>query len=225
MKQIKTVHLFFIMLILYSCSSSKVITTWKALGNQREYKKILVVGIVKDSSINLRKQMEKHLADDLKTVGYNAVPALEEFGQGGLANLEQEQTYIKLCGKGIDAVITIALLDRKKEKLYVPARVKYYSSLYYYNRIWNYNSIQADLTSPKGHYEESTQYLWETILFDLPTLSPVYTVQTKTFDPASLNEMGHEHGKLIVSKMLKDKILPPVAQAQNLQKYSNRSHD
>ena len=59
----------------------------------------------------------------------------------------------------------------------------------------------------KDNYEESTQYLWETILFDLQTLSPVYTVQTKTFDPSSLREMGHEHGKLIVSKMLKDKIL------------------
>jgi hypothetical protein len=209
MRQIKTVHLFFIILILYSCSTSKVITTWKGSGNPREYKKILVVGIIKDSSISLRKQMEKHLADDLKTAGYNAVPALEEFGQGGLANLEQEQTYIKLCDKGIDAVITIALLDRTKEKFYVPAQVKYYSNLYYYNRIWNYNAIQADLTSPKGHYEESTQYLWETILFDLQTLSPVYTVQTKTFDPASLREMGHEHGKLIVSKMLKDKILSP----------------
>ena len=207
MKQIKTIYFLIIILTLCNCSSSKVITTWKESGNPRYYKKILVIGIIKDSSISLRKQMEKHLADDLKIAGYNAVPALEEFGKGGLENLEQEETYTKLCSEGIDAVITIALLDRKKEKFYVPAQVKYYSNLYYYNRIWNYNSIQADLTSSKDSYEESTQYLWETILFDLQTLSPVYTVQTKTFDPSSLREMGHEHGKLIVSKMLKDKIL------------------
>ena len=207
MKQIKTIYFLIIILTLCNCSSSKVITTWKESGNPRDYKKILVIGIIKDSSISLRKQMEKHLADDLKIAGYNAVTALEEFGKGGLENLEQEQTYTKLCSEGIDAVITIALLDRKKEKFYVPAQVKYYSNLYYYNRIWNYNSIQADLTSSKDSYEESTQYLWETILFDLQTLSPVYTVQTKTFDPSSLREMGHEHGKLIVSKMLKDKIL------------------
>ena len=212
MRQIKIIPLFIITFTLCNCATSKVITTWKAPGNPGDYKKILVIGIIKDSSISLRKQMEKHLADDLKTVGYNAVPALEEFGKGGLENLEQEQTYTKLCSKGIDAVITIALLDRKKEKFYVPAQVKYYSNLYYYNRIWNYNSIQADLTSPKGHYEESTQYLWETILFDLRTLWPVYAVQTKTFDPASLRDMGHEHGKLIVSKMLKDKILSPDGQ-------------
>ena len=203
------IHLLIIVFTLYSCTSSKVITTWKAPGNPGEYKKILVIGIIKDSSISLRKQMEKHLADDLRTAGYNAVTALEEFGKGGLENLEQEQTYVKLCNKGIDAVITIALLDRKKEKFYVPAQVKYYSSLYYYNRIWNYSSIQADLTAGAQNYEESTQYLWETILFDLQTLSPVYSVQTKTFDPNSLKDMGHEHGKLIVSKMFQDKVLSP----------------
>ena len=167
----------------------------------------MVVGIIKDSTAALRKDMEVHLANDLKNIGYNAVSALNEFGKGGLANLEQEETYIKLCNKGIDAVITIALLDRKKEKLYVPAKVKYSSGLYYYNRIWNYNTIQADLTSGKGVYEESTQYTWETILFDLQTFSPVYSAQTKTFDPASVKSMAHEYGQLIVANMIKQKVL------------------
>jgi hypothetical protein len=209
MGKIKIFYLLITAFALCSCTSSKLITTWKAAGSAREYKKILVIGIIKDSSTSLRKQMEKHLVDDLKTAGYNAVSALEEFGKEGLQNLEHEQTYIKLCNKGIDAVVTIALLDRTKEKFYVPAQVKYYSSLYYYNRIWNYSSIQADLMAATKNYEEGTQYLWETILFDLQTLSPVYSVQTKTFDPDSLREMGHEHGKLIVLKMLKDKIIFP----------------
>jgi hypothetical protein len=204
------ITLLLAMLVFYSCSSSKLITSWKSPGNSaRPYKKIMVVGIVKDSTIAIRRQMETHLVNDLKDNGFIAVSALDEFGKGGLANLEQEETYIKLCNTGIDAVITIALLDRRKEKVYIPGRVKYYSNLYYYNRIWNYNVIQADLVSGKGEYEESTQYLWETILFDLQTLSPIYTVQTKSFDPSSLNSMAHEHGKMIVARMIKNKILIP----------------
>ena len=54
----------------------------------------------------------------MKTNGLIAVSALDEFGTGGLANLAQEETYVKLCNKGIDAVITIALLDGKKEKVF-----------------------------------------------------------------------------------------------------------
>ena len=205
--------LFSVVILLNSgCSSSKLITAWKSPGSIiRPYKKIMVIGIVKDSTVDIRRQMETHLVDDLKTNGFIAVSALEEFGKGGLANLEQEETYIKLCDKGIDAVITVALLDSRKEKIYIPARVKYYSNLYYYNRIWNYNVIQADLISGKGAYEESIQYLWETILFDLQTLSPVYTIQTKSFDASSLNLMAHEQGKVIVANMLKNKVLIPFA--------------
>jgi len=208
----KITTLLFFALILFAsgCSSSKLVTAWKSPGSiTRPYKKIMIIGIVKDSAVAIRKQMETHLVDDLKTNGFNAVSALEEFGKGGLANLEQEETYIKLCDRGIDAIITVALLDRRKEKIYMPARVKYYSNLYYYNRIWNYNVIQADLISGKGGYEESTQYLWETILFDLQTLSPVYTIQTKSFDPSSLNTMAHEQGKMILANMLKKRILIP----------------
>ena len=171
----------------------------------------MVVGIIKDTGNSLREQMESHLVNDLKSIGYNAVSALNEFGENGLKGLEQEQTYVQLCNKGIDAVITIALLDSKKEKYYVPARVKYYSNLYYYNRIWNYNTIQADIMAIKTSYEESTQFLWESIFFDLETLSPVYTVQTKTFDPVSLDAMSHEYGRLIIKDMLKKKMLLPAA--------------
>jgi hypothetical protein len=170
----------------------------------------MVVGIIRDDSTILRKKMETHFVGDLKAVGYNAVSALEEFGEGGLGGLEQEETYNKLCQRGIDAVITIALLDRKKEKIYVPAKVKYYSNVYYYNRIWNYNIIQADLNSVgsiKGGYEENTQLSWESVLFDLLTLSPVYTARTKTFDPASVETMAHEYGKMVVADLLKKKVI------------------
>jgi hypothetical protein len=207
MKKLLATTLLGVLALFYSCSSTKIITSWKSSNDSRNYRKIMVVGIIKDSGIALRSQMETHLVNDLKNIGYNAVSALNEFGKGGLANLEQEETYVKLCNKGIDAVITVALLDKKKEKYFIPAPVKYYSNLYYYNRIWNYNAIQADLISPKGEYAESIQYAWESILFDLQTLSPVYTAQTKTFDPASTETMAHEYGKLIVTNMVKKKVL------------------
>src|SRR5215207_7805818 len=112
MKTLLTAAVFSILVLFYSCSSSKIITSWKASNDPRNYHKIMVVGIIKDSGVVLRSQMEAHLVNDLKNLGYNAVSALSEFGKGGLANMEQEDTYIKLCNKGIDAVITVALLDR-----------------------------------------------------------------------------------------------------------------
>lgn len=207
MRMILVLILAWFLQLLSGCSNSHIITYWKSANVGRQYNKIMVIGIIKDSGIALRSQMEKHLVNDLKSIGYNTVSALEEFGEGGLAGLEQEKTYIKLCDKGIDAIMTIALLDQKKEKHFVPERVRYYSSLYYYNRIWNYNSIQADLSTINVAQEETSQYLWETILFDLQTLSPVYAVQIKTYQPANLQIMAHLYGKMILESLLKSKIL------------------
>ena len=103
-------------ILFYSCSSnSKIISSWKATSNLRDYKKIMVVGIIKDSSTALRKKMETHLVNDFRSVGYDAVSALEEFGVGGLAGLEQEETYIKLCNKGIDAVNSVRIHHQKSQ--------------------------------------------------------------------------------------------------------------
>jgi len=164
--------------------------------------------------------MEEHFVSELKTLGYNAVSSLEEFGAGGLQGLEQEETYVKLCNKGIDAVITIALLDKQKEHYYVPAKVKYYSSVYYYNRIWNYQKIQADPLSV-GADSVNTQLLWETILFDLTRLTPVYSAQTKPFDPALEGAMAHTYGEMLVAGMVKSKTLfkQPVADQQPLKPF------
>ena len=144
----------------------------------------MVVGIVKDSSPALRKFIEDSFVQDLRSIGYNAVSALQEFGAKGLTDIEQEATYLKLCNNGIDAVITVALLDKEKERYHTPSRIKYYSGPYYYNRIWSYRHMQAEAI-PASHFSNlETKYLWESILFDLQTLSPVYVAQTKSFEPA-----------------------------------------
>lgn len=151
--------------ILSGCSSPEVVTTWKEKGAQRAYNKIMVVGIVNDSSLALRKFIEDSFVKDLQTMGYKAVSALEEFGTKGLTDMEQEATYLKLCNNGIDAVITIALLNEEKERHFTPSRIKYYSALYYYNRIWNYQNMQAE-PMPESHFTNlETKYLWESIFF------------------------------------------------------------
>lgn len=206
MNRIKLPIIFLLWFMLYGCTSSYIRTTWKAQHDSPgKYNKILVVGIIKDEDLTLRRQVEKHLTDDLKESGYNAVSALEEFDPKGLANLGQQETYIKLRNNGIDAVITIALIDKTKEKYHKPRNAYGYASTYYYNRIWNYPAIQAELVN--GYYPENNEFFWESILFDLNTLEPQYTVQTKSFKAGTAENIGHEYGKQIISKMIKEKII------------------
>jgi hypothetical protein len=205
----RTVAAFLLFLTLFTaCSRHELVTTWKVPNSTLgKFSKIVVIGLVQDTSLALRRQLEHYFVADLKKLGYHAVAAAEEFGPRGLANLHQEQTYQKLCGNGIDAVLTVALLDPKKEKRYTPPRVKYYSDLYYYNRIWDYRKIQADLAASRVAPNEPAHYIWEGILFDLATLQPLYAIQSQPLEPASIESNVPKYASGMVTLLLRKKIL------------------
>lgn len=194
--------------MLSACATSSVVSSWKdKSGTLRKYNKILVVGMIKDTSSILRRNMEDHVVSDINRLGYNAVSALNEFGQNGLADLAQEETFRRLCTRGVDAVITIALLDKAKENHHTPTKIKLYPGLYYYDRIWNYKAIQAHQINDTSDVADKTQFVWEIVFFDLNTLSPVYFFQTKSFDAAATKANAHKHAKTISENLVKTKVL------------------
>jgi hypothetical protein len=206
MKRLLSFLLF--LLVLIGCSTYRSASTWKVPGRfTKQYNKLLVVGIVHDSDLTLRQKMEAQFVSDLQDLGYMAVSALAEFGPNGLLNLAQEDTYLMLCGKGIDGVVTLALIDKRKEEQFIPAQVVYRSSMYYYDRIWNYRKIRADVQNAALPSANAEAYRWESIFFDLTTLEPVFTIQTKSFEPLAAEEQAHRYGKNILSSMVKNKVL------------------
>jgi hypothetical protein len=196
---------------LFSCSRRTVITTWKAstisFSNPYAFDKILVTGMVQDTTLAMRRQMERYFADGLKQLGYNAVAYTDEFGPRGLLRLHQEQMYQKLSGNGIDVVLTIALIDTKKEKQDMPARMKYYSNLYYYNRIWNYQKIQAAPLSRTDASEKSGPVVWECVLFDLVTLQPLYAIQSRSVPGAFTEKEAQHYAAEMITLLVKKKVL------------------
>jgi hypothetical protein len=205
MKKIISQIIFYSCILLCGCTSHHIITTWKA---QRfspvKYNNILVVGVIKSKNDSLRTEIEKHFVNDLEDLGYHAVSALNEFGPKGLANQGEEETYIKLCKKGIDAIITIALIDKEKETSGKSHKTTGYPAKYYYNRIWNYKNIQAEFADG---YPEKVDYFWETILFDLAALEPQSTIQTKSFNAPATENVSNDLLKQVIQKMRKEKIL------------------
>lgn len=191
--------------LFLGCFASNKISYWKTpIIYSKQHSKILVAGIIQDTL--LRRQMEEHLTGVLRDLGYNAVSALDEFGFNGLHKLSQEQTYVKLCNSGIDAVMTIVLVDEAKEKQYQTSRFKTDVSTYYFNRIWNYFKIQTNqlyLTNSN----ENLHVFWESVFFDLSTLEPLYAIKTKPFASGSAESLAQEYGKIIVKSMVENKIL------------------
>ena len=185
-----------------ACSSSRITYSWKSENiPTKNYNKIMVVAIIKNNDLGLREKMENHLVGDLSEHGYAALSSLKEYGPKSFENLREEDVINKLRSSGIDAVITIVLLDKKREQYYVPGRVFYSPYTIYQRRFWGYYSTINDRIYSPGYYQVDTRYFWESNFYEGENRELLYSVQTKSFDPASTDALAHQYGKMIVTDM------------------------
>ncbi|HEX6181424.1 MAG TPA: hypothetical protein VFZ47_09265 [Chitinophagaceae bacterium] len=194
-------------LVLTACSSSRITHAWKDKDAQvAVYQKVMVMGLMKEADHGLLERLEKHFTGDLNDLGYTSVSAFQQYGPKAFEGLDEQHAINKLTNTGADAVITIVLLDKSRERYYVPDKVYYSPYGVYSGNFWGYyNTMYTRIYSP-GYYQE-TRYFWESNLYDLKTNKLIYSVQTESFDPSSLEALAHEYGKLIVNAMVKADVL------------------
>jgi len=200
MRNLKWIFLI-LTLTIVACSTSKITTSWKAKDIPvKKYNKILVLALINDKDRRIRERMEQHFVGDLTNLGYTAISALQEYGPKAFDSLAEKAALEKIKNSGVEAVVTIVLLDKQKKDVYIAPQV--YSKgfgAYYENR-------QNSIFEP-GYYVSDTKYLWESNFYDMSNDSLLYSVQTKSFSPKNIESMGHEYGQKIVKSMRREKIL------------------
>lgn len=202
---------FLLLFIVAGCGpSSKITSSWKAdNAAPKKFKKIVVVGIIREADRTLREKMEQHLAADLRDLGYDATCSCDEYNPKTFENMTEDQVIGKMRNAGVDAVLTVVLLDKTKERYYVPGRVRYTPYVVYHNRFWIYTRTVYDRIYTEGYYAEDTKYFWETNLYDLTENGQqlIYSAQSQSFDPLSSETLGHEYGQMIARDMVKNNVL------------------
>lgn len=191
-------------IFLMDCSSTRITHSWQANDVvTKEYKKIIVIALLKNNDREFREKMEGHIVGDLIDLGYNAVASINEFGPKSFEGLKEEEAVAKLKSSGADAVITVVLLDKERERKYIPGRVIYSPYSVYYRRFGGYYNTMSNRVFERGYYSEQTNYFWESNFYEMDNKELLYSIQTKSFDPASATELAHEYGRLIVKDMVK----------------------
>ncbi len=199
MKNITLIH--FILLILVSgCASSKITSSWKqpAAIAQKPFR-IMVIGLMKESDRSIQENMENHLVADLEKLGYTAVSSFKEYGPNSFKKGDTAAAILKLKNSGVDAVLTIVLLDKDKEQQYV--------SNNYRNQFYGYRYEMYMRVFEPGYYVTNTSYFWESNFYNLKSSQLIYSVQTKSFNPDDVAALAHEYGKMIVKDMVRQKVI------------------
>ncbi len=207
MKTIKVIGLFLVLMVM-GCTSSKITSSWIADNvTPKDYNKILVLCLTREADRSIQDKMENHFVSDLKGLGYNAVTSLSEYGPKVFEKMDEEAAISKLKNSGVDAVITIVLLDKKKERKYVPGNIYATPYSYYYSSLWGYRSTLYRRIYEPGYYVTNTKYFWESNFYDMSTTKMLYSVQTQSFDSDNSEMLGHEYGRKIVNNMVKQHVL------------------
>jgi len=209
MKNIKLYPIITTILLLSACASSKITNTWiSPKAPIQKYNKIMVVGINGNETWGSKEKMERELVDRLRERGQNGVAATDTYGPKAFRNLNEDTVVKRLEGTGVDAVLTIVLLNKTKEKYYVPARVYYTPYIMYHHHFWGYyNTMTARIYSP-GYYTYDKKYFWESNLYDMKTKELIYSVQTESFNPSSSEQLAHEYSDLIIKNMSNNTVIP-----------------
>ncbi|MEJ5995285.1 hypothetical protein WG904_12735 [Pedobacter sp. Du54] len=199
----------FLLLVAMGCTTSRITYSWKSENRaEKHYDKILVLGLTHNADHSLQQQMENHMVADLTDAGYHAVSSLSEFGPKVFDGMDEQAAIRKLKNKGIDAILTITLLNKHKEKNYVPGRV-YYPTSIGTSRFWDYRRGLTRIYEP-GYFVVSTRYFWESNLYEMENQDLICSVQTESFNPNSSQSLAHEYGEIIIQYLLNNKILQQV---------------
>lgn len=183
MKKTSLLILVLAVLCLYSCSSFKIIKSWKAeTTGSMQNKKILVIGRSADKDVRIA--YENALTKKFVTAGYNAISSYSQFPDfNPVAKIteEQKQQIRSILEKnGYNGVVLTALKDYQERSREVGAE-KYETTVFYggatypdaYGGFYNYfylpGTYSSDQVSLKteGTTITSKLYILETVVYDL----------------------------------------------------------
>jgi hypothetical protein len=201
-------QLFAITMIVlsFSCSSTKLTTVWKDPKlKQTQYQRIIIVGLMDGiKNRELRERVETHIAEDLNKLGYSAQSAYQTYGPRSFSEKKEEDVINLLRKDGYDAVVTIAVIDIEKEKNYVQGYVDFWPGGIYYSRFGRYYYYWHNRIYQPGYYVTNTTYVIEGNLFDTRLDKLVFSAQTESVDPGTIDALGHRFSQTLIRSM-KDK--------------------
>lgn len=212
MKRFILVAVPLLMLVMAGCSSSKITSSWNNknnIENPARFNKILVVGLFDEKNRTLRRQMEEQLAVQLRNEGFNAVTSVSIYGPKSFENVSEEKALKMVHDNNIDGVITIGLIDKTKERNYVPDN-NYWGPYrpYGYYRPWGYYYRPYYMPGFRGgHYETNINYMFETNLYSVSDKKLIYSVQTQSSDPSTMGTLTYDYSRSVTKDLKKNNVL------------------
>lgn len=198
--------------LLMACGASTTLTgRWKEPTATTTYKNIFIAAMTEKTSN--KQTAEQAMADELKIEGVSSTKSGDMFPYKFTHENKpsKEELIEKIRQNGNDAIITFALIKKKEEVRYVPgnnnAYAPYGGPYGYYGNFGGYYGYYGYRSYDPGYYTEDEVYFIETNVYDVKSEKLVWSAQSKTLNPAGLEEFAHDVTSVITKQLIKDGLI------------------
>jgi hypothetical protein len=187
--------------LIIACAGTKLTQTWVDEAYRgKPVSNILVIAITYKEEV--RHSYEDKFVAQLKALGIEAVSSADVIPIPADLKLEKDQIFNVVKKFENDAVIITHLGGVEEKETYSPPD-KYYTGFYGY-----YDGLHTLQSSP-GFYTSHTFVRLVTNLYDVKTEKLIWSGQSETKDPDSINQTIDDEINLVIKDMQKKGLLSP----------------
>ena len=188
----------FMAIALASCSSTSLMQSWKETEAGHVYKHLMIIGI--SDSQQTRQIYEKYFVAELKKRNVTATPSYKLINSK--QEMSRETVVAAIQGTEIDAVLITYLVSAEDE-------IKYRDSPLgtSYSGTAEGSEISATIVTNRGRSSSEEVFILKNDIYDAQSKKLVWSVQTKTVAPESIDEVVTEVTALLIDRMLSDDII------------------
>ena len=195
-----------IVMLVAQCGPSQRVTSSWTDPNYRSgkpYKKVFIVALTNRQ--NARMVIEDALAATAVAQGIQAVKSHDVFRPTFTQETtpSREAMMSKVRELGCDLIFTTTLVERKSEARYIPGTA-YVPFPGYGLRFRGYYSYWYPFIYDPGYYTTDRKYGMEGSLFDAESESMIWSVQTESYNPESLERFSKEMAQVMMERAVRD---------------------
>lgn len=194
-----------------SCSSSTRITgVWRNNNTSREVNFKSYAILVLTENVVTRSVVERHMAEALTEFGKSAVRSVDIIPPSFRdQQLRKEDLVDTLRSKGIEAIVTVAILREQTETRHQSADISYMPMVRFgwYGSFWGYYSHWYPRVFVQDYVVQDNVYYTEVNVYETESESLIWSAQSETYNHFDLESASQEFSRVVVMEMVKYDIL------------------
>ncbi|MGK9119488.1 hypothetical protein [Olivibacter jilunii] len=192
-------------------SSTRITASWidpAIKGKPQANKTVFISALTRNMEV--RTKLENALALQAEQRNIKAIKSSEHLRPDFYQELPPREKLLKtLKQSGADAILTVSLIDKESETRYIRGNARYAPFPFYrwYGGFYSYYNYWYPIIYDPGYYVTDKKYFLETNLYDLETEKLLWSAQSQTVNPGSIDNFVKTYPTKLIEQMIKDGLI------------------